>query len=86
MDARSERLLKSALDNIMRGRTTLVIAHRLTTILRADTILVVNEGRIIEQGTHSELIRARGLYREFYDMQFGDHQLAMHETAIQETR
>jgi ABC-type multidrug transport system fused ATPase/permease subunit len=86
MDARSERLLQSALENIMRGRTTLVIAHRLTTILRADSILVVNNGRIIEQGTHSQLIRARGLYREFYDMQFGDHQLAMDEIATQETR
>jgi ABC-type multidrug transport system fused ATPase/permease subunit len=86
MDARSERLLQSALGNIMRGRTTLVIAHRLTTILRADTILVVNAGRIIEQGTHSELIRARGLYREFYEMQFGDQQPAMDESATQETR
>jgi ABC-type multidrug transport system fused ATPase/permease subunit len=81
IDARSERLLQSALENIMRGRTTLVIAHRLTTILRADRILVVNDGRIVEQGTHSELFHARGLYRELYDMQFGDHQLAIDEIA-----
>jgi ATP-binding cassette, subfamily B, bacterial MsbA len=86
MDARSERLLQSALENIMRGRTTLVIAHRLTTILRADRILVVNDGRIVEQGTHSELIRARGLYRELYDIQFGGHQLAMDEIATLEPR
>jgi ABC-type multidrug transport system fused ATPase/permease subunit len=79
MDARSERLLQSALENIMRGRTTLVIAHRLTTILRADRILVINGGRIVEQGTHSELIRACGLYRELYEMQFGGHQLATDE-------
>jgi ABC-type multidrug transport system fused ATPase/permease subunit len=77
MDARSERLLQSALENIMRGRTTLVIAHRLTTILRADRILVINDGRIVEQGTHSELIRACGLYRELYDMQFSGHQVTM---------
>ena len=57
----------------------MVIAHRLTTILRANRILVVNDGRIVEQGTHTELIRARGLYRELYDMQFGGHQLAMGE-------
>jgi ABC-type multidrug transport system fused ATPase/permease subunit len=84
MDARSERLLQSALENITRGRTTLVIAHRLTTILRSDRILVVNEGRIAEQGTHSELFRARGLYRELYDMQFGGHQLTMDEIATPE--
>jgi ABC-type multidrug transport system fused ATPase/permease subunit len=84
MDARSERLLQSALENIMRGRTTLVIAHRLTTILRADRILVVNEGRIAEQGTHSQLFHAHGLYRELYDMQFGGHQLAIDEIATLE--
>jgi ABC-type multidrug transport system fused ATPase/permease subunit len=71
MDAHSERLLQSALESIMRGRTTLVIAHRLATILRADRILVVRDGRMVEQGTHSELFRACGLYRELYDMQFG---------------
>jgi ABC-type multidrug transport system fused ATPase/permease subunit len=70
LDARSEQLLQSALANIMRGRTTFVIAHRLATILRADRILVVDRGRIVEQGTHAELIHARGLYRELYELQF----------------
>jgi ABC-type multidrug transport system fused ATPase/permease subunit len=70
LDARSEQLLQSALGNAMRDRTTLVIAHRLATVLRADRILVVDNGRIVEQGSHSELIRARGLYQQLYEMQF----------------
>ena len=76
LDARSEQLLQSALGNIMRDRTTLVIAHRLATILRADRILVVDDGRIVEQGSHSELSRARGLYRELYELQFDGRQPA----------
>jgi ABC-type multidrug transport system fused ATPase/permease subunit len=86
LDARSEQLLQSALGNIMRGRTTLVIAHRLATILRADRILVVDDGRIVEQGSHSELIRARGLYRELYEMQFDGHQAARDEMTTLEPR
>jgi ABC-type multidrug transport system fused ATPase/permease subunit len=70
LDARSEQLRQSALGNILRGRTTFVIAHRLATILRANRILVVDDGRIAEQGSHSELTRASGLYRELYEMQF----------------
>jgi ABC-type multidrug transport system fused ATPase/permease subunit len=84
LDARSEQLLQSALGNIMRGRTTFVIAHRLATILRADQILVVDDGRIVEQGSHSELIRTRGLYRELYEMQFDGQQTAKGEMAIPE--
>jgi ABC-type multidrug transport system fused ATPase/permease subunit len=76
LDARSEQLLQSALGNVMRDRTTLVIAHRLATILRADRILVVDEGRIVEQGSHSELISAHGLYRQLYEMQYDVHQPA----------
>jgi ABC-type multidrug transport system fused ATPase/permease subunit len=86
LDARSEQLLQSALGNIMRGRTTFVIAHRLATILRADRILVVDDGRIVEQGTHSELIRTRGLYRELYEMQFDGHQPARDEITTLEPR
>jgi ABC-type multidrug transport system fused ATPase/permease subunit len=72
LDARSEHLLQSALDHLMRGRTTFVIAHRLATVRRADRILVLDNGRIEEQGTHDELLRQGGLYRELFDLQFGE--------------
>jgi ABC-type multidrug transport system fused ATPase/permease subunit len=86
LDARSEHLLQSALWNIMRGRTTFVIAHRLATILWADRILVVDDGRIVEHGNHSELIRAHGMYRELYEMQFDGHQPAKYEMTTLELR
>jgi subfamily B ATP-binding cassette protein MsbA len=54
----------------MRGRTTLVIAHRLSTVSRADRILAVEAGRIVEEGTHAELLTRRGLYRRLHDMQY----------------
>lgn len=71
LDARSERLLQAALENLMQGRTTFVIAHRLATVQRADRILVVDGGRIVEQGTHDELLWQHGLYRELFELQFG---------------
>jgi len=70
LDARSERLLQSALENLMCDRTTFVIAHRLGTVRRADRILVVEGGRIVEQGVHAELLRGQGVYRELHDLQF----------------
>jgi ATP-binding cassette, subfamily B, bacterial MsbA len=71
LDARSERLLQAALDNLLRGRTTFVIAHRLATIRRADRILVLDGGRIVEHGSHAQLLARHGLYRELFDSQFG---------------
>jgi ATP-binding cassette subfamily B protein len=70
LDTRSERLIQAALDPLMRNRTTLAIAHRLSTILAADLILVVDRGRIVERGTHGELLELGGLYAKLYREQF----------------
>jgi ATP-binding cassette subfamily B protein len=71
LDTVSERLIQSALQRLMEGRTTIAIAHRLSTILRADQILVMARGRIVERGTHEELIRQEGLYAKLSAEQFG---------------
>jgi ATP-binding cassette, subfamily B, bacterial len=70
LDAESERLVQAALDRLMAGRTTLVIAHRLATVLKADRILVMDQGRIVEAGRHDELVRAGGLYARLAALQF----------------
>ena len=71
LDAENERLVQEALDRLMEGRTTLVIAHRLATILKADRILVMDHGRIVEEGTHSTLVAQGGLYARLARLQFG---------------
>jgi ATP-binding cassette subfamily B protein len=70
LDSQSEALIQAALEPLMRGRTSLVIAHRLSTILAADVILVMNEGQLVEQGTHAELLARGGLYATLYETQF----------------
>ncbi|HEY2384598.1 MAG TPA: ABC transporter transmembrane domain-containing protein [Terriglobia bacterium] len=72
LDAESEALVQRALQNLMEGRTTIVIAHRLSTVRRADRIIVLADGRIKESGTHEELVVRRGLYWKLYNLQFED--------------
>ncbi len=72
LDTESERLVQEAIEHLLAGRTVLLIAHRLSTIRNADRILVLDGGKIVEQGSHEELLAAGGLYRHLYDMQFRD--------------
>jgi subfamily B ATP-binding cassette protein MsbA len=69
LDTESERLVQDALEQMMENRTSIVIAHRLSTVQKADTIVVMKDGRIIEQGTHKQLIAAKGIYKMLVDMQ-----------------
>jgi ATP-binding cassette, subfamily B, bacterial len=76
LDAASEKLVFEALDRLMEGRTSIVIAHRLSTVRRAGVIFVVRDGGIAETGTHEELLHAKGLYAELYELQFGVEETA----------
>ena len=82
LDTHSERLIQAALDPLMRDRTTLAIAHRLSTILAADVILVVERGRIVERGTHEQLLARGGLYARLYRDQFAANRSAGADEAI----
>ncbi len=78
LDSESEHLIQEALGNLRQGRTTVVIAHRLSTVRSADRILVIEAGRIAERGTHDELIRRDGLYRKLYELQFPEDEEVSH--------
>jgi ATP-binding cassette subfamily B protein len=75
LDAESERAVQTALEHLSEGRTTLVIAHRLATVLKANRIVVMEDGRIVAQGTHQTLIKAGGLYARLAALQFTDQPL-----------
>ena len=76
LDTESEQLIQAAMADLLAGRTTFVIAHRLSTVRRADLILLMEEGRIVERGTHDELMSAGGLYREMVVRQMESHSRA----------
>jgi len=77
LDTESERAIQEALEELMANRTTLVIAHRLSTIEKADLILVMKDGQIVERGTHAELIQQRGYYANLYSLQFNEPRIAV---------
>ncbi len=79
VDAQTEDLIRQAMESVMEGRTTFVIAHRLSTVHRADSIVVLKNGRIVERGTHQELLASDGLYREIYDLQLRPQEEVMRE-------
>ena len=77
LDTVNEQLIQAALEPLLAGRTSLVIAHRLSTILAADAILVLDHGRLVDAGTHAELLDRGGLYADLYERQFRSEALAL---------
>ncbi len=72
MDSESEQMVQEAINRLMSGRTTFVIAHRLSTIVGADRILVIQDGRIAESGSHEALLKQAGIYKQLYETQYGE--------------
>jgi subfamily B ATP-binding cassette protein MsbA len=75
LDNESERLIEDAMERLLEGRTTLIIAHRLSTVQRADRLIVLDRGRIVEEGTHASLLAQRGLYARLYSRQFREDEI-----------
>ena len=84
VDTLTEALVQEAMDAILAGRTSFIIAHRLSTIRKADRILVIEDGRIAEQGSHAQLIRQRGHYYDLYTKQFRDERSGPEQPLLQE--
>ena len=72
LDTESERKVQGAIDHLVKNRTVIVIAHRLSTIVNADQIIVLDAGKLVESGTHTELLSLNGTYKKLYDIQFGE--------------
>jgi ATP-binding cassette subfamily B protein len=85
LDAESERMVQLALDRLMTGRTTLIIAHRLATVVGAQRIIVLDGGVVVAEGTHASLVRDDPLYRRLAELQFGASESAARVTAEAET-
>jgi ABC-type multidrug transport system fused ATPase/permease subunit len=79
VDSQTEYLILQALNDLMEGRTTFVIAQRLRTVMRADQILVLDRGRVVQRGTHAELLEQDGLYRRIFDLELKDQEEALGE-------
>jgi len=84
LDSASEALVQEALERLVEGRTTFIIAHRLSTVQTADRLFVLNEGRIVQRGTHAELMQSDGLYRDLASYQFRAPEMALEETGTDE--
>lgn len=82
LDTESEKMVQQALDNLMLNRTTFVIAHRLSTVMHADTIVVLEKGRIVETGTHADLVEGSGLYSRLHGLQFSDQEAGAIRPAV----
>jgi ATP-binding cassette subfamily B protein len=82
VDVETERLIHQAMTGVMKGRTTFVIAHRLSTVQDADLIVVLKNGEVTEQGTHQELMARQGVYREIYDLQLRPREELMLDAVI----
>ena len=76
IDTQTEQLIQQAIDHLLKDRTSFLIAHRLSTIRKADMILVVRDGKIVEQGAHEDLLRAKGYYHDLYSKQFAEENAA----------
>jgi ATP-binding cassette subfamily B protein len=86
VDTDTERLIQSALDELLKGRTSIIIAHRLSTIERADRILVLHHGELRESGTHAELLQRHGIYHKLYQLQYQRQQSAADSAPTQQVR
>jgi ABC-type multidrug transport system fused ATPase/permease subunit len=82
VDAGTEELIRAAMESVMKGRTTFVIAHRLSTVHRADQILVLDDGKIVERGTHFELLALGGLYHRIHELQLRPQEEVMKEIDV----